>query len=211
MSQKRHFVDRPSDDYDEAKRKKVESKYNYPPSLLRPPTPPTPPLQVKLAGAPPPPPPGVPPKIPPPGAPPKIQPPGVPPIPLAVLPPKPSTTLPTKPTGSAFKSISLQKSKPSPTISIQLGQPKKGPSGPVASSGLLKNRSTKVAELFNQNDSSDEEEMPLEAKMKMRNIGRDTITSSGPNSFGKTKQGFCDDKKLFERKLKAAMENVCDD
>jgi hypothetical protein len=31
--------------------------------------------------------------------------------------------------------------------------------------------------------------MPPEAKMKMRNIGRETITSSGPNSFGKTKQG----------------------
>jgi hypothetical protein len=50
-----------------------------------------------------------------------------------------------------------------------------------------------------------------EAKMKMRNIGRETITSAGPNSFGKTKQGFCDDKKLFEKRLQDAMDRVCDD
>lgn len=31
---------------------------------------------------------------------------------------------------------------------------------------------------------------------------RDTPTSSGPNSFGKTKQGFCDAKKIFERNMK---------
>lgn len=58
-----------------------------------------------------------------------------------------------------------------------------------------------VASVF-ANDDSDEEEMPAEAKMRMRNIGRDTPTSSGPNSFGKTKQGFCDSKKIFERQLK---------
>lgn len=60
----------------------------------------------------------------------------------------------------------------------------------------------KVASVFG-NDSDDEpEEMPAEAKMRMRNIGRDTPTSSGPNSYGKTKQGFCDSKKIFERQLK---------
>jgi len=31
---------------------------------------------------------------------------------------------------------------------------------------------------------------------------RDTPTSSGPNSFGKTKQGFCDAKKIFEKNLR---------
>ncbi|XP_054268376.1 PEST proteolytic signal-containing nuclear protein-like [Macrosteles quadrilineatus] len=55
------------------------------------------------------------------------------------------------------------------------------------------------------NDESDEEEeMPPEAKMRMRNIGRETPTSAGPNSFGKTKQGFCDAKKVFEKNLKKA-------
>ena len=91
---------------------------------------------------------------------------------------------------------------------LQLGGAKKTP---IASNPLLNNRSTKLATVFNANDSSDEEEMPPEAKMKMRNLGRETITSSGPNSFGKTKQGFCDDKKLYEKRLKATMEEVCDD
>lgn len=37
---------------------------------------------------------------------------------------------------------------------------------------------------------------------------RDTPTSAGPNSFGKTRQGFCDSKKVFERQLKEKMEEV---
>lgn len=62
-----------------------------------------------------------------------------------------------------------------------------------------------VASIFN-NESDDEEEMPAECRMRMRNIGRDTPTSSGPNSFGKTKQGFCDAKKIFEKSLRHASE-----
>ena len=57
----------------------------------------------------------------------------------------------------------------------------------------------------------DEEEMPIEAKMRMKNVGRDTITSSGPNSFGKTKRGFTDTNKLFERELQEAMDKVSND
>lgn len=81
---------------------------------------------------------------------------------------------------------------PKPGIKLKLaGPPKKETPKPV-----------KVASVFG-NDSDDEpEEMPAECKMRMRNIGRDTPTSSGPNSFGKTKQGFCDSKKIFEKKLK---------
>ncbi|KAF5889617.1 PEST proteolytic signal-containing nuclear protein isoform X1 [Clarias magur] len=52
-------------------------------------------------------------------------------------------------------------------------------------------------------DDSEPEEMPPEAKMRMKNIGRDTPTSAGPNSFNKGKQGFSDHQKLWERKLKA--------
>ncbi|XP_014239441.1 PEST proteolytic signal-containing nuclear protein-like [Cimex lectularius] len=66
-----------------------------------------------------------------------------------------------------------------------------------------------LREAFNS-DSEEEEEMPREAKMRMRNIGRDTPTSAGPNSFGKTKQGFCDAKKVFEKKLRAAAESTAD-
>lgn len=40
---------------------------------------------------------------------------------------------------------------------------------------------------------------------------RDTPTSSGPNSFGKTKHGFSDAKKLFEKNLKEAMESALAD
>jgi hypothetical protein len=32
-------------------------------------------------------------------------------------------------------------------------------------------------------------------------VGKNTPTSSGPNSFGKTKIGFVDSKKIFEKKL----------
>lgn len=50
-------------------------------------------------------------------------------------------------------------------------------------------KSTKISNVFNADEDSDPEEMPEYAKMRMRNIGKDTPTSSGPNSFGKTKQG----------------------
>lgn len=43
---------------------------------------------------------------------------------------------------------------------------------------------------------------------KFLNYFRDTPTSAGPNSFGKTKHGFCDAKKVFEKNLKEAMNNV---
>jgi len=95
--------------------------------------------------------------------------------------------------------------KPKPAISIQLKKPV------VTAPPKVTVPSSKVAELFNASDSSDEEEMPAEAKMKMRNIGRDTITSSGPYSFGKTKKGFCDSNKLFEKNLQQAMDKVCED
>ncbi|VEN48131.1 unnamed protein product [Callosobruchus maculatus] len=68
-----------------------------------------------------------------------------------------------------------------------------------------------VAAAFNQDSDSEPEEMPPEAKMRMRNIGRDTPTSSGPNSFGKTKQGFSDAKKMFEKNLREAMESAIAD
>ncbi|KAF7278357.1 PEST proteolytic signal-containing nuclear protein-like isoform X2 [Rhynchophorus ferrugineus] len=63
-----------------------------------------------------------------------------------------------------------------------------------------------VAAAFNQDSDEEPEKMPPEARMRMRNIGRDTPTSSGPNSFGKTKHGFSDAKKIFEKNLKEAME-----
>ena len=52
---------------------------------------------------------------------------------------------------------------------------------------------------------SEEEEMPFEAKMRMRNIGRETPTASGPNSFGKGKMGFCDRRALIKKELEGGV------
>ncbi|XP_028637813.1 PEST proteolytic signal-containing nuclear protein-like isoform X1 [Grammomys surdaster] len=58
--------------------------------------------------------------------------------------------------------------------------------------------------------NSEPEEMPPEAKMSMKNIGRDTPTSAGPNSFNKGKHGFSDNQKLWERNTKSHLGNVHD-
>lgn len=68
----------------------------------------------------------------------------------------------------------------------------------------------KVASVFND-DSEDEEEMPPEAKMKMRNVGRDTPTAAGPNSYGKNNLGFCDRNKIIERELQQKLLELSDD
>lgn len=105
-------------------------------------------------------------------------------------------------TFGAVRSVPEKKS-PAP-ITIKLGAQKIKDTRTA-----LQRTSASVASAFNQ-DSDEEEEMPPEAKMRMRNIGRDTPTSAGPNSFGKTRQGFCDSKKVFERQLKKKMDEVSD-
>ncbi|XP_034416878.1 PEST proteolytic signal-containing nuclear protein-like isoform X1 [Cyclopterus lumpus] len=102
-----------------------------------------------------------------------------------------------------FSMSSQMGKKPNP-ISIKLGatKPKEpAPSVPPKKSGL--------ASVFNEDDDDSEpEEMPPEAKMRMKNIGRETPTSAGPNSFNKGKQGFSDHQKLWERKMKAQSDNL---
>lgn len=62
--------------------------------------------------------------------------------------------------------------------------------------------------VFGDDDSEEEEEeIPAFAAMRMKNIGRKTPTSSGPNSFGKTKHGFCDQKKIFEKRAKDVVDD----
>lgn len=51
-------------------------------------------------------------------------------------------------------------------------------------------KSLAVSKVFCESSDDDEEEMPPEAKMRMKNLGRGTITSAGPNSFNKSKEGF---------------------
>ncbi|XP_044538559.1 PEST proteolytic signal-containing nuclear protein-like isoform X3 [Gracilinanus agilis] len=67
-----------------------------------------------------------------------------------------------------------------------------------------------VAAVFNEDDDSEPEEMPPEAKMRMKNIGRDTPTLAGPNSFNKGKHGFLDNQKLWKRNIKSHLGNVHD-
>lgn len=68
------------------------------------------------------------------------------------------------------------KSTSSSGIQMKLSAPVK-PSAPLQSKPL-------VASAFNDDSDDEVEEMPAEARMRMRNIGKNTPTSSGPNSFG---------------------------
>ncbi|KAK2853844.1 hypothetical protein Q5P01_006505 [Channa striata] len=100
-------------------------------------------------------------------------------------------------------SMSSGMGKKSNPISIKLGATK--PKEPVPS---IPPKKTGLASVFNEDDDSEPEEMPPEAKMRMKNIGRETPTSAGPNSFNKGKQGFSDHQKLWERKLKAQADKL---
>jgi len=69
-----------------------------------------------------------------------------------------------------------------------------------------------VGQVFGQDsDSEEEEEIPAEARMKMRNVGRETITSAGPNSYGKTRGGFIDEAAMFNREMLQLQEKVSND
>uniref|UniRef100_A0A2A4J0B2 PEST proteolytic signal-containing nuclear protein n=1 Tax=Heliothis virescens TaxID=7102 RepID=A0A2A4J0B2_HELVI len=103
--------------------------------------------------------------------------------------------VPAPPPPPRITKISIGFNKPKAPIKMNIG----GPAKPVAKPA--------IASVFSADDDDDEpEEMPAEVRMRMRNIGRETPTSAGPNSFGKTKQGFCDAKKVFEKNLKQALE-----
>ncbi|OWF49000.1 PEST proteolytic signal-containing nuclear protein-like [Mizuhopecten yessoensis] len=80
---------------------------------------------------------------------------------------------------------------------------------PKESSATVKPKTAAVAKAFAED--SDEEEMPPEAKMRMRNIGRDTPTAAGPNSFGKGRLGFCDRQKMVEKEIIQHIEEVGED
>lgn len=99
-------------------------------------------------------------------------------------------------------SMGSQTGKKSNPISIKLGASK--PKEPVP---VLPKKKAGLASVFDEDDS-EPEEMPPEAKMRMKNIGRETPTSAGPNSFNKGKQGFSDHQKLWERKMKAQADKL---
>ncbi|KAG3266981.1 PEST proteolytic signal-containing nuclear protein [Ictidomys tridecemlineatus] len=115
--------------------------------------------------------------------------------------------LPTKPTkiskfGFAIGSLTTKKAS---AISIKLGSSK-----PKETVPTLAPKTLSVAAAFNEDEDSEPEEMPPEAKMRMKNFGRDTPISAGPNSFNKGKHGFSDNQKLWERNIKSHLGNVHD-
>ena len=141
--------------------------------------------------------------------PPPLRPPtSLPPRPLKPPPSAPVPAFKIQAKNSEPQSKPLLKPKGGFGINIKLGS---STSSQATKQPEKEAKKPKVAAVFNDEDSSDEEEMPMEAKMRMRNVGRETITSSGPNSFGKTRQGFTDTNKLFERQLKEAMDKVSND
>lgn len=108
--------------------------------------------------------------------------------------------------------MSLGSKKPNATIPIKMSlggtrtnvAPIKmslGPKKAMDGGNQVRKTNIKVASVFNEDDDSSEEEMPPEAKMKMRNIGRDTPTAAGPNSFGKGSAGFIDRRALLKKEL----------
>ncbi|GBP18052.1 PEST proteolytic signal-containing nuclear protein [Eumeta japonica] len=111
--------------------------------------------------------------------------------------------VPAPPPPPRISKISIAFSKPGPKVApikMSLNSP--------AAKAVTSTSKPKLAAVFNADDDDEPEEMPAEARMRMRNIGRETPTSAGPNSFGKTKQGFCDSKKVFEKNLKQALETA---
>lgn len=91
------------------------------------------------------------------------------------------------------------KASVTPTYKALSGQKNKE----LPASGTKRNL---MAEAFNVDEDSEEEEMPPEAKMRMRNLGKETRAAEGPNSFSKGKLGFCNQQKVMLRKLEETSE-----
>ncbi|XP_033739578.1 PEST proteolytic signal-containing nuclear protein-like [Pecten maximus] len=117
------------------------------------------------------------------------------------------------------KKFAINFSMKKPVDSVQLGNSPKqsvlpikmslASQKPKETSTTVKPKTAAVAKAFAED--SDEEEMPPEAKMRMRNIGRDTPTAAGPNSFGKGRLGFCDRQKMVEKEIIKHIEEVGED
>lgn len=84
--------------------------------------------------------------------------------------------------------ISMNFNKPKSTLQAAKGIQIKLNTQPKPVMPVIQ-KTPKINSIFNPDESDSDEEMPAEARMRMKNIGKDTPTSSGPNSFGKTKQG----------------------
>ncbi|KFO30395.1 PEST proteolytic signal-containing nuclear protein [Fukomys damarensis] len=101
--------------------------------------------------------------------------------------------LPTKPTIiSKFGfGTGSQTTKKASAITIRLGSSQMNCSNSCSKNPFNKQHLLQKMKIVNQT-----EEMPPEAKMRMKNIGMDSPTSARPNSFNKGKYGFSDNQKL---------------
>ncbi|CAK8672648.1 PEST proteolytic signal-containing nuclear protein-like [Clavelina lepadiformis] len=98
----------------------------------------------------------------------------------------------------------LQKSNKANPLSIKLSTKQEKKETEVK----LVPKSKKAAAVFNESSDSEPEEMPTEARMRMKNIGRNTPTSAGPNSFNKGRLGFMDTGKLWELQQKDLLGDI---
>lgn len=64
---------------------------------------------------------------------------------------------------------------------------KLGPSKPKETVPPPAPKTLSLAATFSEDEDSEPEEMPPESKMRMKHIGEDTPTSSGPDSFNEGK------------------------
>ncbi|OQR73453.1 PEST proteolytic signal-containing nuclear protein-like [Tropilaelaps mercedesae] len=95
---------------------------------------------------------------------------------------------------------------------IKISLSAKKPETPAtAISSKARSKPPTVASVFNDSDESEPEEMPTEARIRMRNIGKHTPTSAGPNSYGKTNRGFTDRRAEIEKQLREQLEKAGDD
>lgn len=95
---------------------------------------------------------------------------------------------------------------------IKISLSAKKPESPAASlASSTKSKVPSVAAVFQDSEDSEPEEMPAEARIRMRNIGKHTPTSAGPNSYGKTNRGFTDRRAEIEKQLRLQLDQASDE
>lgn len=111
-----------------------------------------------------------------------------------------ASDLPAKPTEISVSGfpIDSQMTKKTSAIAIKFAWSRAEETLPT-----LAPRTLWVAAAFNKDRDSEPEELAPQAKMRVKNIGRDTPPSAGPHSFNKGKHGF-----LITRRYGSETQNL---
>lgn len=99
-----------------------------------------------------------------------------------------------RPPNKAYRDLHIwicHLTKKASAISLKLGSGK-----PKETFLTLPPKTLSVTAAVNEDEDSEPEKMPPEAKMRMKDTGSDTSTSTGQNSLNKGKYGFSDNQKL---------------